>query len=131
MSILWACLRPGPVFPRPYAIMPLSFFFVFNGLRWEVVVCFVDIGGIVVLHCLNFLFIECSWLPIHGKVYLILNVLLQVLQFPLATDYHNLTEIWLKVLFNTHNPPAQKWLIKSTVLFSSPCPKEHVSYCLH
>jgi hypothetical protein len=30
---------------------------VFNDLRWEVVVCFVDICGIVYHHCLNFLFI--------------------------------------------------------------------------
>ena len=29
--------------------------FMFNGLVWEVVVCFVDIDGIVDHHCLNFL----------------------------------------------------------------------------
>jgi hypothetical protein len=34
---------------------------MFNELRWEVVVCFVDIGGIVVHISLNFLFI------IHGR----------------------------------------------------------------
>ena len=38
-------------------IMLLSLIFVFNELRWEVIVCFVDIGGIVDHHCLNFLFI--------------------------------------------------------------------------
>jgi hypothetical protein len=32
-------------------------FFVFNGLKWEVVVYFVDIGEIVDHHWLNFLFI--------------------------------------------------------------------------
>jgi hypothetical protein len=37
------------------------FFIMFNELRWEVVVCFVDIGGIVVHISLNFLFI------IHGR----------------------------------------------------------------
>ena len=31
-------------------------FFVFNGLRWEVIIHFVDIGGIVYYQCLNFLF---------------------------------------------------------------------------
>ena len=30
------------------------FFFVFNNLRGEAVVCFVDVGGIVDHHCLNF-----------------------------------------------------------------------------
>ena len=32
-------------------------FFVFNDLRWDVIVPFVDIGGIEDHHCLNFLFI--------------------------------------------------------------------------
>jgi hypothetical protein len=31
---------------------------MFDGLRLEVVVCFVDIGRIVVYHCLNFLFYD-------------------------------------------------------------------------
>jgi hypothetical protein len=30
---------------------------MFYELRWEVIVCFVYIGGIVDHHCLNFLFI--------------------------------------------------------------------------
>ena len=30
---------------------------IYTDLRWEVIVCFVDIGGIVDHHCLNFLFI--------------------------------------------------------------------------
>jgi hypothetical protein len=33
---------------------------MFNDLRLEVIVCFVDIGGIVYRHCLNFLFIIVS-----------------------------------------------------------------------
>jgi len=37
----------------PYVVV----FIVFNVLRREVVVRFVDIGGIVEIHCLNFLFI--------------------------------------------------------------------------
>jgi len=41
-------------------LMTISYvmvFFVFAELRSEVVVCFVDINGIVVNHCLNFPFI--------------------------------------------------------------------------
>ena len=34
------------------------FFFMFNELKWEVIVRFVDIGGNVDHHCLNFLFIK-------------------------------------------------------------------------
>ena len=30
---------------------------VFSGLRWEEIVSFVNIGGIIDHHCLNFLFI--------------------------------------------------------------------------
>jgi len=30
--------------------------FMFNDLRLEVIVCFVDIGNIVHQHCLNFIF---------------------------------------------------------------------------
>jgi hypothetical protein len=45
---------PGSEFPRPYAMF---FFSSLNGLRSEVIVRFVDIGGIVDHHCLIFLFI--------------------------------------------------------------------------
>ena len=48
-----ACLKPEPRNPLSYVFV----FFVFNTLRWEIVVCFVDIGKIVDHHCLNFLFI--------------------------------------------------------------------------
>jgi hypothetical protein len=34
--------------------------FMFNVLRWEMIVCFVDIGGIVDNQCLNFIFITCT-----------------------------------------------------------------------
>ena len=42
-------------------------FFLFNDLRWEVIVCFFDIGGIVDNHHLNFLFIniEQVWVEIE------------------------------------------------------------------
>jgi hypothetical protein len=36
-------------------IMLLSLF-IFSELGWEVIVCFVDIGGILDHHCLNFIF---------------------------------------------------------------------------
>ena len=35
----------------------VDFFFVFSSLRWEVIVGFVDMCGIVGYHCLNSLFI--------------------------------------------------------------------------
>ena len=43
--------------PKPEHGLPSSdvVLFMFNGLVWEVVVCFVDIDGIVDHHCLNFL----------------------------------------------------------------------------
>ena len=37
-------------FPTPYSVLC----FMLNELRWYVIVCFVDIDGIVELHCLNF-----------------------------------------------------------------------------
>jgi len=50
-----ACPKPGSGFLMSYAIV----FFVYNDLRLELIVCFVDICGIVNDHCLNFLFIIC------------------------------------------------------------------------
>ena len=50
------CHKPGPGFLTSYIIVT-SLFFMFNVLRSEVNACFVDIGGIVDHHCLNFLFI--------------------------------------------------------------------------
>ena len=50
--------KPGSEFPRPYAMF---FFSSLNGLRSEVIVRFVDIGGIVDHHCLNVLFITCLY----------------------------------------------------------------------
>jgi hypothetical protein len=40
--------------------MVILVFCVFGGLRLEVIVCFVDIDGVVDHHCLNFLFIIIS-----------------------------------------------------------------------
>ena len=53
-----ACPKPGSGFPRPYVMF---FFIVLNGLRSEVIVRFVDIGGFVDYHCLNVLFITCLY----------------------------------------------------------------------
>ena len=44
-------IKPG--IPTLYVV----FSYMFNELRWEVIVGFVDIGGIVDYHCLYFLFI--------------------------------------------------------------------------
>jgi hypothetical protein len=48
-----ACLKPGPGFLTSYVMVC----FVFSELRWEVIVRYVAIGGIVDHHCLIFLFI--------------------------------------------------------------------------
>jgi len=47
-----ACHKPGPGFPTSYVVV----FYVFNEMRRGVVVCFVNIGGIVDHHSLNVLF---------------------------------------------------------------------------
>ena len=49
-----ACPKPGPGFTTSYVMV----FLVFSELRWEVIVHFVDIVGIVNHHCLNYLFIK-------------------------------------------------------------------------
>jgi hypothetical protein len=48
-----ACLMPESRFTTSYVVVS---FIVYNWvqLRWEVIVCFVDIGRIVGHHCLNF-----------------------------------------------------------------------------
>jgi hypothetical protein len=43
-------IKPGPGFLMSYAMI----FLMFNDLMWELFICFVDIGGIVDQHCLNF-----------------------------------------------------------------------------
>ena len=47
--------------------------FVFDDLRWEVIVCFVDIGGIVDHHCLNLLFIMAYYCCLCTKLLGIIN----------------------------------------------------------
>ena len=42
-----------------------AFFFVFSELRWEVIVCFVDIGGIDDHYCLSLLFCV-QWVKMRG-----------------------------------------------------------------
>jgi hypothetical protein len=48
----FACPRPRTGFPMSYVMV----FSMFICLRWEMIVHFVDIGGIVDHQCLNFLF---------------------------------------------------------------------------
>jgi hypothetical protein len=54
LSHFSACLSPGPEFLASYVVV----FFMFNDLRRDVIVCFVDIGGIVDHHYLNSIFIR-------------------------------------------------------------------------
>ena len=65
---VWACPKPGPGCPMPYVIV----FTVFNGLRWEVVVHFVDIGA---WNCWPSLFI----LSFHKYLYYLVSVLCFIL----------------------------------------------------
>ena len=60
LKMIHVCVCPklGPCFPMSYFIV---FFFMFNELWWKVIVRFVDFGGIVDDHCLNFLFIIKGW----------------------------------------------------------------------
>ena len=63
-----ACTKPGPRFPKSYVV---AFCVQWVQLRWEVIVHFVDIGGIDDHHCLNFLFLTyffSYWWPIQMKV---------------------------------------------------------------
>ena len=52
-------------------------FFMFNDLRCELVVCFVDIGGIVDNHCLIFVFITLIFRNdlLYFSLHIIMNVL--------------------------------------------------------
>jgi len=52
-SHVWACSKPVTAFQSANVMV----IFVFNGLRWDVIVLFVDIGGIVEHLCLSYLFI--------------------------------------------------------------------------
>jgi hypothetical protein len=53
------CLKSGHGFPLAYVVV----FIAFHDLRWEVIVHFVDIDGVVCHHYLNALFIiQQCWL---------------------------------------------------------------------
>ena len=54
VSHFCASPKPGPGFPILYVV---DFVCVFSELRREMIVCFVDTGGIVNHHCLNFLLV--------------------------------------------------------------------------
>jgi hypothetical protein len=55
---VYACVKPGRGFPTSYV------FIMFNELRWDMIVRFVDIARNVGDHCLIFLFLTLfkSWL---------------------------------------------------------------------
>ena len=54
---VYVCLQPGPEYPN---VINRGLFFVWNDLRWEVIVRVVDISGIFDDHCLSFLLIICN-----------------------------------------------------------------------
>ena len=56
--------KHNDIITRPkgeYTTSYVAVFFVFNELMWEVIVCFIDIGGIAYTHCLNFLLFCWYW----------------------------------------------------------------------
>jgi hypothetical protein len=74
LPYLCACLKPGPEFPPSYVMV----FLIFNDLKSEVIVCFVDVGKIVDHHCLKFLLI----ISITSFPYKIYTILVHVVGFP-------------------------------------------------
>ena len=54
-------LHTGPKLSMSYVIL----FFMFSNMRWEMIVSFVDIWGIVDHHCLLFLFIILTSIETH------------------------------------------------------------------
>ena len=85
LSFVYACIAVGdPVIfctcPKPGLGLPMSYVMVFCvqqvQLRCEMIVRFVDIGGIDDYHCLIFLFINwfIIWLPLLKFLNLLLNV---------------------------------------------------------
>ena len=69
-AIFYTCPKPGPGFPSPYVVVFLCVQWV--QLRWEVIVHFIDIGGIDDHHCLKILFIiNKSDLNTHDSISMI------------------------------------------------------------
>jgi hypothetical protein len=70
---------------------------MFNVLRSEVNACFVDIGGIVDHHCLNFLFIiQLGFLPYFSYLFTI-----QLTFLPYCPYCEMRWKIWKKDKFNS------------------------------
>jgi hypothetical protein len=59
-----ACPKLGPEFPTSYVMT----FTMFNDLRWELIVRFVDFGEIVHHNCFNFSY--ASYFPSYGQTVL-------------------------------------------------------------
>ena len=66
-----ACPKPGPGFPTSYVMV----FFVLSELRWEAIVCVVDIGGIGDHRCFYFLLINATKTPIKKPADLVGNTI--------------------------------------------------------
>ena len=73
--------------------------FVFNALRWEVIVCFLDICGIDDHNCLTFLFITCKFA--HFLTWLLEEVVTLS-----SCDFYLVAMIPMLPLY-----PIQKWQI--------------------
>ena len=77
-----SCPKTEPGFPMPYVVV----FFCVQLLRWETIVHFVDIGGIVInRHCLTFLFI------IYRSEWLLFNANSAIFQL-----YHGENKLWMR-----------------------------------
>ena len=60
---------------------------MFSELRWEVIVCFVDIGGIDDHYCLNFLFCG-EWVKMSGHCYVDIGGIADNYCLPVRTDVY-------------------------------------------
>jgi hypothetical protein len=96
---LCACLKPEPGFPMLFL---MSFLYV-NGLRWEMIVCFVDTDGNVGHHCRNFLVLKPSTIHIIWLGTLICWHIIKINIFcEDQIDFHGSNELLiLKNLINT------------------------------
>ena len=101
------CLKTGPRLPTWYVLVC----FIFNGLRWEEIVHFVDICGIVDHHCLNFLLLMVNlFLRSHWSKWLVRNLTCYILLWfspPIQLTATDTTEILLKVALKNMDYPQQ------------------------
>ena len=84
-----SCPKPGPEFQNLYALV----FFMFNVLRWEVNVHFVDIGGIVDHHCLYSICYHCYFKRSYKNVTGVLFYLSYKMYLVLFLNFRQLNAI--------------------------------------